>query len=101
MDVILNCREIKIDCIIINTAPLKHTIDDLIQRLFDALLSSLRRAATKDMEVIDEFLAEAIDALTKRPATMEELSGASVQYKEYSAKKAKVGSTHTEIICYF
>lgn len=34
----------KVDCIIVNCEPVKATIDDLIQRLFDLLLSSLRKS---------------------------------------------------------
>ena len=34
---------IKIDCITVNTMPTKNAIDDLVQRLYDALLNSLRK----------------------------------------------------------
>ena len=34
---------IKIDCITVNTTPTKTAIEDLMQRLFDALLNSLRK----------------------------------------------------------
>ena len=34
---------IKIDCVTVSTSPTKSAIDDLIQKLFDALLNSLRK----------------------------------------------------------
>lgn len=34
----------KVDCITVNCEPVKNVIDDLIQRLFDILLSSLRKS---------------------------------------------------------
>ena len=34
---------IKIDCVTVNTTPTKNAIDDMLQRLYDALLNSLRK----------------------------------------------------------
>lgn len=34
----------KVDCVTVNCEPVKAVIDDLIQRLFDMLLLSLRRS---------------------------------------------------------
>ena len=85
-------REIKIDCITINNTPIKNAIDDLITRLFDALLASLRRGVTKDMATIDDFLNGAMDVLGTRPQTIEEIGEANNKFKEFEAKKKEVGS---------
>ena len=42
---------IHIDCITVSTLPVKSTIDDHIQQLFDALLSSLRRSISAHLQV--------------------------------------------------
>lgn len=42
---------IHIDCITVSTLPVKATIDDHIQQLFDALLSALRRAISSHFQV--------------------------------------------------
>ena len=48
--VIFSDRNIKVDCISVSTSPVKSTIDDHIQQLFDALLTSLRRSITNEVQ---------------------------------------------------
>ncbi len=38
------CSTEKVDCITVNCEPVRVAVDDLIQRLFDALLTFLRRS---------------------------------------------------------
>lgn len=80
----------KIDCITVNTMPVKTFIDDLIQRLFDALLASLRKAITADVTTIDSFVSEAIETLSTRPQTVEEIGEASVKHAEFAKRKKEV-----------
>ena len=82
--------EVKIDCITVNTMPVKTFIDDLIQRLFDALLASLRKAITADVTTIDSFVSEAIETLSTRPQTVEEIGEASVKHAEFAKRKKEV-----------
>ena len=42
--IVFHSSTIHIDCITVSTLPVKATIDDHIHKLFDALLSALRRA---------------------------------------------------------
>ena len=42
---------IHVDCITVSTLPVKSAIDDHIQQLFDALLSSLRRSISTNLQV--------------------------------------------------
>ncbi|KAJ3197037.1 Cytoplasmic dynein 2 heavy chain 1 [Irineochytrium annulatum] len=81
---------IKIDCITICTAPVKATIDDHLQRLFDSLLNALRKAIGVHITAIDEFVVKATDTLSKRPQTLEEISEANMRHEELSAAKAKI-----------
>ena len=82
----------KIDCIRVNNGPVKSAIDDHISRLFEALLSSLRKATTADITAIDSFLSEAMEALSTRPQTVEEIGQANAKHSEFAKKKNEVGT---------
>ena len=83
-------RNIKVDCISVSTSPVKSTIDDHIQQLFDALLTSLRRSITNDVQTIDAFLTSATDALSTRPQTVEEIGVANAKHSELATEKLQV-----------
>ncbi|XP_074649972.1 cytoplasmic dynein 2 heavy chain 1-like [Tubulanus polymorphus] len=83
-------NEIKVDCITVNTGPVKAVIDDHIQRLFDALLNSLRRSITNDMHVIDSFLNTALETLSQRPQTVEEIGDANTKHTEFGKQKKEI-----------
>ena len=70
-----------------STTPVKGVIDDHIQRLFDALLNSLRRTITADISTIDTFLTDATETLSTRPQTVEEIGEANAKHTEYGKKK--------------
>lgn len=82
---------IKIDCITVNTMPVKAVIDDHIQRLFDALLNSLRKAIEKEVKEIETFLNTSMEVLSKRPQTTEEISEANSKHAEFAKMKREVG----------
>lgn len=82
-------RNIKVDCISVSTSPVKSTIDDLIQQLFDALLASLRRSITNEVQTIDAFLTSATEALSSRPQTVEEIGEANAKHAELATEKLK------------
>ena len=81
---------IKVDCITINTLPVKTTIDDHIQQLFDALLTSLRRSISSNLQSIDSFLTQAQQALSVRPQSVEEIGEVNQTHTELSKKKPEV-----------
>ncbi|KAI8842138.1 dynein heavy chain and region D6 of dynein motor-domain-containing protein [Chytridium lagenaria] len=64
---------IKVDCITISTAPVKATIDDHLQRLFDCLLNALRKAINNHLQEIDS------EANTRH----EELAGAKAKISHH------------------
>ncbi|XP_025088458.1 cytoplasmic dynein 2 heavy chain 1-like isoform X3 [Pomacea canaliculata] len=82
--------EAKVDCIIVNLMPVKAAIDDHIQRLFDALLSSLRKSISADVASIDSFITVATETLSQRPQTVEEIGQANAQHVEYATKRREV-----------
>ena len=83
-------RNIKVDCISVSTSPVKSTINDHIQQLFDALVTSLRRSITNDVQTNDSFLTSATDALSTRPQTVEEIDVANAKHSELATKKLQV-----------
>ena len=82
--------QIKVYCVTVSTAPVKGTIDDHIQRLFDALLSSLRRSITESVTEIEKFLKEGMETLGTMPQTVEEIGNANAKHAELEAKKPEV-----------
>lgn len=83
-------RSIKVDCITVSTTPVKTTIDDLIQQLFDALLNSLRRNIVNHIQTIDSFVSDGMEALSTRPQTVEEIGLANAKHEELSKKIPEV-----------
>jgi hypothetical protein len=83
-------RTVKVDCITVSTSPVKSTIDDHIQQLFDALLNSLRRSIINDVQAIDTFLTSGMEALSTRPQSVEEIGEANVKHNELAEQKPQV-----------
>jgi len=74
----------------VSTIPIRTVIDDHIQRLFDALLASLRRSVQSDITEIESFVTEALETLAQRPQTVEEIGEANVKHMEYTKRKKEV-----------
>ncbi|KAF7666054.1 hypothetical protein LDENG_00118150 [Lucifuga dentata] len=80
----------KVDCITVNCEPVKTVIDDLIQRLFDTLLISLRKSIQGHIQTIDSFVSESMETLSTRPESMEEIGEASSKYNKILAHKPDI-----------
>ncbi|KAF3823514.1 hypothetical protein GH733_006982 [Mirounga leonina] len=72
---------VKVDCLNINCNPVKTVIDDLIQKLFDTLVLSLKKSIQAHLHEIDTFVTEAMEVLTVMPQSVEEIGDANLQYK--------------------
>ncbi|XP_036005544.1 cytoplasmic dynein 2 heavy chain 1 isoform X1 [Fundulus heteroclitus] len=80
----------KVDCIIVNCEPVKTSIDDLIQRLFDLLLLSLKKSIQGHTQAIENFASESMEALSTRPESMEEIGAANGKYSQIVAQKPEI-----------
>jgi dynein heavy chain 2 len=89
--------EIKVDCIVVNTMPVKAVIDDHIQRLFDALMNSLRKAISKEVTEIESFLNMSMETLSKRPQTTEEIGEANAKHAEFAKTKKQVSQSQYKV----
>ncbi|KAH9247140.1 hypothetical protein BASA81_015283 [Batrachochytrium salamandrivorans] len=83
---------IKIDCITVSTAPVKATIDDHLQRMFDTLLLTLKKAVSAHILVIENFVNQGMDILLKHPQTMAEIGEANTRHDELSKAKLSIQS---------
>ncbi|KAI8824969.1 dynein heavy chain and region D6 of dynein motor-domain-containing protein [Fimicolochytrium jonesii] len=84
--------EVKVDCITISTLPIKSAIDDHLQRMFDAMVSGLRKAVLRHMAVIDEFTTKGSETLSQRPQTLAEIGQANTRHEELAASQAEIRS---------
>ena len=82
--------EIKVDCIRVSTVPVKSVIDDHIQRLFDALLLTLKKAIQSEVSSIENFLDAAMETLSNRPQTVQEIGDANAKHSEFAKQKIEV-----------
>ena len=74
----------------VSTTPAKNAIDDLIQRLFDALLMSLRRSILNDFNAVETFLNEGIETLGSVPQTIDEIGDATQKHVDLAAEVPQV-----------
>ena len=76
----------KLQCIIINYAPLRSEIELLNRKYWDILAITLQRSIIGDIEAIENFTTEATDNLRRQPQTVEEIGEANSMHKNYQEK---------------
>ncbi|XP_053312461.1 cytoplasmic dynein 2 heavy chain 1 isoform X2 [Spea bombifrons] len=81
---------IKVDCMTINCNPVKAVIDDLIQKLFDSLLISLKKSIQVHLHKIDTFVTEGMEILSSRPQSVEEIGEANMKHGELKNGKPEI-----------
>ncbi|KAM3726645.1 Cytoplasmic dynein 2 heavy chain [Dirofilaria immitis] len=69
-------NEIRLECILVSTSAIKNSIDDILQRLFDTLIWTLRYSINNEIHDINHFLNQAIEALSSRPQSVDEIAEA-------------------------
>lgn len=74
----------------VSTTSLKATIDDHLQRLFDALVQSLRRSALSYIKTIDEFIERGVELLSMKPQSVEEMAAANTNHSLLMGQKIAV-----------
>ncbi|XP_015268586.1 PREDICTED: cytoplasmic dynein 2 heavy chain 1 [Gekko japonicus] len=80
----------KVDCIIVNCNPVKTMVDDLIQKLYDALVMSLRKSVQAHLHEISSFLSDAMESLITRPQSVDEIAQDNLNYRNLTGKKGEV-----------
>ncbi|XP_057206860.1 cytoplasmic dynein 2 heavy chain 1 isoform X3 [Triplophysa rosa] len=87
----------KVDCITVNCEPVRMVVDDLIQSLFDALLSSLRRSIQGHIQVIDLFVSGAMEVLSLRPESIDEIGEANAKHAQLQAQKPEISPQFQQV----
>ncbi|XP_056138994.1 cytoplasmic dynein 2 heavy chain 1 [Lampris incognitus] len=80
----------RVDCIIVSCEPVKAVIDDLIQRLFDTLVMSLRKSIQGHVQTIESFVSDSMQALSTRPESIEEIGEANARHSRIQACKPEI-----------
>ncbi|KAE9420714.1 hypothetical protein Angca_008064, partial [Angiostrongylus cantonensis] len=83
-------NEIRLDCIIVSTTGAKTAIDELLQHVFDTLVYTLRLSINTKLQNIQQFLTQAIDVLSSRPQSIDEVAEANARHVEYGLTNRKV-----------
>ncbi|CAH8626081.1 unnamed protein product [Dicrocoelium dendriticum] len=83
-------NEIKLECITVNCLSVKVAIEGLLQNLFEALQTCLRRSIQGDLVSADAFLTSALEKLSRRPQTVDELSEAKSIEVEFSKSTTRL-----------
>ncbi|KAK2099397.1 Cytoplasmic dynein 2 heavy chain 1 [Saguinus oedipus] len=65
-------------------------IDDLIQKLFDVLVLSLKKSIQAHLHEIDTFVTEAMEVLTIMPQSVEEIGDANLRYSKLQERKPEI-----------
>ncbi|XP_051482944.1 cytoplasmic dynein 2 heavy chain 1 isoform X1 [Apus apus] len=78
---------IKIDCLTVNCNPVKTVIDDLIQKLYDVLVISLRKSIQAHLCDVSSFLTDAMETLVIRPQSVEEIAEDNLKYLNLCERK--------------
>ena len=77
----------KVDCCTVSLTPLKTFLEDLLQRVGDTLLVTLRRSVLLEFKEVDGYLEFAAERLSTRPHSVEEIGNAKREWKDIDSKK--------------
>eukprot|EP00727_Mastigamoeba_balamuthi_P008592 m51a1_g4355 putative cytoplasmic dynein 2 heavy chain 1 (4311) ;mRNA; f:228679-242475 len=86
----------RIGCIVVSFSPIRATIDDVLQRLSDALVNSLVKSIDKDAAQVLEFVNESLGKLAKKLTCASEVAEASAEYKSICERKSAALTTLTK-----
>uniref|UniRef100_A0A158Q7Q4 Cytoplasmic dynein 2 heavy chain 1 n=1 Tax=Elaeophora elaphi TaxID=1147741 RepID=A0A158Q7Q4_9BILA len=75
--------EVRLECILVSTSAVKIAIDDMLQRLFDTLIWTLRYSINNEIHDINHFLNQAIELLSSRPQSVAEIAEANQKHIEF------------------
>ena len=82
--------EIRYDCFVVNLNPLKLTIENQLRRLYDAMISFLKRSIIQETEDVDKFANEGLQTLNDRPKTLDEISESFRKHDTLNGKRREI-----------
>ena len=78
---------VRVDCFNVSLASLKTAIDDQLQHFGDSLLITLRRSILTEFKEVDAYLTAAMEKLSARPHSVDEIAVAQKAWKEIEASR--------------
>uniref|UniRef100_A0A915A9S1 CCHC-type domain-containing protein n=1 Tax=Parascaris univalens TaxID=6257 RepID=A0A915A9S1_PARUN len=82
--------EIKLECILVTTSAVWNAIDDMLQRLFDTLVWTLRHSINTQIQTIGQFFSQAVTVLSSRPQSIDEIVDADRKHTEFGRSKKEM-----------
>uniref|UniRef100_A0A158R4I4 Cytoplasmic dynein 2 heavy chain 1 n=1 Tax=Syphacia muris TaxID=451379 RepID=A0A158R4I4_9BILA len=83
-------NEVRLECIVVSTQPVRVAIDDMLQRLYDTLVWTLRNSTVTQVQTISNFLNEAIQVLSSRPQSLEDIATVNHKHSEFAKTSKEV-----------
>eukprot|EP00906_Rhabdomonas_costata_P001229 RCo001932 len=83
---------VRVDCITVSIRPFKAAVEDLHIRLIDSIQHAVRLSAQGDVKLVNEFLDLAMQKLSLRPSSLDDISAANEAYAEMNAQRADLQS---------
>jgi dynein heavy chain 2 len=78
---------IKIDCFKINLTQYKSFMADTFEKVFDTLGSTLKGRLNTSIKIVDEFIKEAMEIMSRKATTASDLHVFKTHYRELTKKK--------------
>lgn len=81
---------VKLDCLTVSFLPFKQGIEQYMQQFQELLAVTLKKSTTQQLENVEDFLESALQRLSTRPRSIEEISQAQTEWKVLEGRKAEV-----------
>ncbi|XP_028896482.2 cytoplasmic dynein 2 heavy chain 1 [Zeugodacus cucurbitae] len=85
--------EESIDCIIINTSPLRSEIELISRRYWESLTNNLRTAIVNDVTMVQEFLQNSLQFLNNVPMEETSITESGMKYEKMMSELPKISET--------
>lgn len=86
-------NEIRLECIVVATASVRNAIDDMLQRLFDTLIWTLKYSISDQISDVNRFLNQAIELLSRKPQSIDEIAEANHKQIEFAKSHKEIKQT--------
>ncbi|CAD6190911.1 unnamed protein product [Caenorhabditis auriculariae] len=83
-------NELKLECVVVSTTNVKGAIEEAVRRVFDTLSWTLRHSISTTSATINAFLTHAIEVLSSRPQSIDEIAEANVKHTQFAETNKKL-----------
>ncbi|KAI3384587.1 hypothetical protein SNEBB_000072 [Seison nebaliae] len=83
-------NDVRVDCIVISTTPIKRLIETVIQQIFDSMVEELRSRIAMDLAQVKKFLVDAKELKAKVPQDHKQVAEVYKRQNELKEKKLEL-----------